>query len=171
MDKQKLDALRKRAETILGSESDDFSGSSGDELRSALHELHTHQIELELQNEELRQVQEELVESRDHYIDLYDFAPVGYLTLSDNNLIVEANLTLADPLGVERKSLLGRPFSQFIDYEDQDVFYKHFRGCPVPANRSSCELRMRKKDCDWFWAKLECVFRAKKHKKGDFPTS
>jgi hypothetical protein len=69
MDKQKLDALRKRAETILGSESDDFSGSSEDELRMALHELHTHQIELELQNEELRRVQEELVETRDREFD------------------------------------------------------------------------------------------------------
>ncbi|MEJ2690294.1 MAG: ATP-binding protein, partial [Deltaproteobacteria bacterium] len=156
-----LDALRKRAEERLGSEIYSPSGNGSDELRKTLHELKTHQIELELQNEELRRVQEELVETRDRYVDLYDFAPVGYLTVDDGNRIVEANLTMADLLGEERQSLQGQLFSRFIFHEDQDIFYKHFKVLMASANRRGCELRMRKKEGDLFWAKLECMSKNK----------
>jgi PAS domain S-box-containing protein len=166
MHRGNLDELRKRATEMLGSGKYPFSENTRDELRAVLHELHTHQIELELQNEELRRVQEELVETRDQYVDLYDFAPVGYLTLSAKNLIVEANLTLADLLGEERRSLLGRPFSRFIFHEDQDIFYQHFREFIDAKNRRVCDLRMRKKNGDWFWARLECVPKEKSDKSG-----
>ena len=157
MHRGNLDELRKRATEILGSGNYAFSEDTRDELRTVLHELHTHQIELELQNEELRRVQEELVQTRDQYVDLYDFAPVGYITLSIKGLIVEANLTLADLLGEERKSLIGRPFSRFIFHEDQDIFYRHLRKLIDAKSRRVCDLRMRKKNGDWFWARLECV--------------
>lgn len=157
MDKQKLNGLRQRAEEILGSADDVFSGCSGDELRKALHELHVYQIELELQNDELRRVQEELVESRDQYMDLYDFAPVGYLTISEDKLILEANLTVADLLGEERSSLPGQPFSRFIFDEDQDIFYLCFKKLIATTTRLACDLRMLRRDGYWFWAKLECV--------------
>jgi two-component system cell cycle sensor histidine kinase/response regulator CckA len=163
---ENLDELRKRATEKLGSENYAFSENTRDELRTVLHELHTHQIELELQNEELRRVQEELVETRDQYVDLYDFAPVGYLTLSAKSLIVEANLTLADLLGEERKSLIGRPFSRFIFHEDQDIFYQHFREFIDAKSRRVCDLRMRKKNGDWFWARLECVPKEKSDNSG-----
>ncbi len=161
-----LDELRKRATEMLGSGKYPFSENTRDELRTVLHELHTHQIELELQNEELRRVQEELVETRDQYVDLYDFAPVGYLTLSAKSLIVEANLTLADLLGEERKSLLGRPFSRFIFHEDQDIFYQHSRELIEAKSRRVCDLRMRKKNGDWFWARLVCVPKEKSDNSG-----
>jgi PAS domain S-box-containing protein len=157
MHRANLDELRKRATEMLGSGKYPFSENTRDELRTVLHELHTHQIELELQNEELRRVQEELVETRDQYVDLYDFAPVGYLTLSAKNLIVEVNLTLADLLGEERKSLLGRPFSRFIFQEDQDIFYQHSRELIAAKSRRVFDLRLRKKNGDWFWARLVCV--------------
>ncbi|OKY75568.1 MAG: hypothetical protein BM485_07500 [Desulfobulbaceae bacterium DB1] len=163
MSKQKFNDLRKRAEAMLGSDNTPFSGDSH-ELRAALHELHTHQIELELQNEELRSVQEELIETRDQYVDLYDFAPVGYLTLTDKNLIVEANLTVAALLGVEKISLYNQPFSRYVFHEDQDIFYKHFRELIDSPHRRSCELRMLRPDGDRFWAKLECVSRTKTDK-------
>jgi hypothetical protein len=95
MDKRKLSELRKRAEEILGHENIDFAENCDAELRATLYELCTHQIELELLNEELLRIQEELVEIRDQYVDLYDFAPVDYLTLSEKGLIVKANLTAA----------------------------------------------------------------------------
>ena len=166
MDEQKLDALRKQAEKALGSAGGDFSEKSGDELRTALHELHIYQTELELQNDELRRVQEELVESRDKCVDLYDFAPIGYLTISDKNLIVEANLTVADLLGEARNSLHDQPFSRFIFDEDQDIFYKCFKKLIAGATRLSCDLRMLRRDGYWFWAKLECLSRANKDRNG-----
>jgi two-component system cell cycle sensor histidine kinase/response regulator CckA len=169
MDKLKLDALRKRAEALLGSEIYSPAGNGADdELRKALHELKTHQIELELQNEELLRVQEELVETRDRYVDLYDFAPVGYLTVDDKNRIVEANLTAAGLLGMERQTLSGQPFSDFIFHEDQDIFYRHFKALLASTKRPGFEVRMRQKDAgEPFWAKLECLPIEKKHRSGN----
>lgn len=160
MKKQKLDELRRRAKARLAVESDDFSGKSEDEVRELVQELRTYQIELELQNEELRRVQDELVDARDQYVDLYDFAPVGYLTLSDMGMILEANLTVADLLGQERKALHGQPFSRFIFDEDQDIFYKLFKDLSS-TDRQACDLRMRRKDGDWFWSRMECASRKK----------
>ena len=102
----RLTELRKRAEAMLEREAIDIPDMSPEEARKLVHELRTHQIELEMQNEELRRAQDELVESRDRYSDLYDFAPVGYVTVSHKGLILEANLTLADMLRVERRALV-----------------------------------------------------------------
>ena len=100
-------------------------GASPEETRRALHELQVHQIELEMQNEELRRTQEELEASRARYFDLYDLAPVGYFTLSEQGLILEANLTAARLLGVARGALVKQPLSRFILPEDQDIYYLH----------------------------------------------
>lgn len=161
MEKQKLEELRRRANERLTSESDDSPENAGDEVRKLLHELRTYQIELELQNDELRRVQEELEETRDQYIDLYDFAPFGYLTLSEKGVIVKANLTLADLLGEERGALHGQPFTRFIFHNDQDRFYKNFKAFTVSMDRLAFDLRLQRNDGDWFWAKLECVPRTK----------
>lgn len=161
MEKNKLDELRRKANERLDSEHDDSPENTGDEVRKLLHELRTYQIELELQNDELRRVQEELVETRDQYIDLYDFAPFGYLTLSEKGVIMKANLTLADLLGEERGALQGQPFTRFIFHKDQDRFYKYFRGFVASMDRLVFDLRMQGKNGDWFWAKLECVPRTK----------
>lgn len=169
MEKQKLDELRRRAKERLDSELGDSPENAGDEVRKLLHELRTYQIELELQNDELRRVQEELVETRDQYIDLYDLAPFGYLTLSEKGVIVKANLTLADMLDEERRSLHGQPFTRFIFYNDQDRFYKCFRAFIASMDRLVFDLRMQRKDGDWFWAKLECVPRTKNDERHPHP--
>jgi PAS domain S-box-containing protein len=114
--------LRRRAEEILETEAvspEDFSPAEAARL---IHELQVHQIELEMQNEELRQAQAQLAESRDKYADLYDFAPVGYLTLDDGGRIVEANLTAASLLSLERSRLLDRFFPSFLVEADRRVF-------------------------------------------------
>ena len=98
---------------------------SRQDVLERVHELDTYRIELELQNKDLRNTQEKLETSRRRYADLYDFAPVAYLTLSDKGLVLEANLTAADMLGVAGGHLLKQPFSAYIDFADQDIFYRH----------------------------------------------
>jgi len=102
-------ALRKRAEALAGERAsempEDLEAPPLEVALCALHELRVHQIELEMQNEELRRTQEELEVSRARYFDLYDLAPVGYVTLSEKGLILEANLTAAKLLGVARSAL------------------------------------------------------------------
>src|SRR5208282_593398 len=90
------------------------------------HERRVLQTELEMQNEELRRVQVELEETRDRYIDLYEFAPIGYLTLTREGMVAEANLTCSALLGVDRKKLLNRRFDGFISSSDKYRWNRHF---------------------------------------------
>ena len=96
--------LRARAERQLQTAPRDLSQMSGGEVEKLVHELQVHQIELEMQNEELGRAQVEIQNSRDRFADLYDFAPVGYLTLNTAGVIIEANLTASTLLGVNRPS-------------------------------------------------------------------
>lgn len=126
-----------------------------EEIRLMFHQLCAHQIELELQNETLRQTQGELESARARYFDLYDQAPVGYLTLSATGLIVEANLTAANLLDAARDALIGQPLTSFVHADDQDRFYlyrkQNLDACEGP---NGCELRMAKQDGTLFWAHL-----------------
>ena len=113
----KFSRLRTRAEETLSrkpSDMEDISALSPEEVQRLVHELRVHQIELEMQNEDLRQAQVKLEELKDRYLDLYDFAPVGYVTLNEKGLILEANLTAVRLLGVERQSLMKMFFSRFV---------------------------------------------------------
>jgi PAS domain S-box-containing protein len=130
---------------------------STEEARRLLHELQVHQIELEMQNKELRRAQEELEASRARYFDLYDLAPVGYITLSDKGLIEEANLTAAKLLGVNRGALANQPISRFVLKEDQDVYYLHRKRLLETGEPQACELRMVKGGETAFWVRLEAT--------------
>jgi PAS domain S-box-containing protein len=125
-----------------------------EEHRNLVQELQVHQIELELQNEELNRAQQELELSRANYFDLYDLAPVGYLTLSARNLILELNLTAATLVGSERGSLLNLPFPQLIHPEDQALYYhkrKQFeQGAPQPF-----ELRLLHRAGHAIWVNVQ----------------
>jgi PAS domain S-box-containing protein len=125
-------------------------------LRS-LHELRVHQIELEMQNEELRRTQEELEVSRARYFDLYDLAPVGYVTLSEKGLILEANLTAAKLLGLARSALIKQPLSRFILPQDQDTYYLHRKTLLETGAPQAWECRLLKKDAGPFWAQVEAT--------------
>jgi len=119
-----------------------------------LQELRVHQVELEMQNQELRQAQEELQVSRERYFDLYDMAPVGYVTLSDQGLILEANLRASALLATPRNQLIGQALARFIDSRDQDAYYLYRRQLSKPEPRV-CEVRMTRPGGVPFWARLE----------------
>ena len=156
-------ALRCRAEARLAQEPNE-AALSAEETRHLMHELRMHQVELEMQNEELLRGQEELQQARDRYADLYDFAPVGYLTVGEKGMIEEVNLTGAMLLGMERESLLGRGFSDFIVREDQDLFYLHQRQVVGTRESRTCELRLQKRDGTSFDARLECRTRGEEER-------
>jgi PAS domain S-box-containing protein len=122
-----------------------------------LHELRVHQIELETQNENLRQTQLALEESRDRYRDLYEFAPVGYLTLDKRGLIGEINLSGAALFGMERKLLLNRRFAGHVAIMDRE----RWNGCLLEllknATTRSCELMLQRADGSVFFAHLHCL--------------
>ncbi|MBN2564843.1 MAG: PAS domain S-box protein [Candidatus Eisenbacteria bacterium] len=136
---------------------EDMKALSPEQARQVLHELQVHQIELEMQNEELRETQAKLEASRARYFDLYDMAPVGYLTVSEQSLILEANLTAAKLLGVARGALVKRPLSQFILSEDQDIYYRHRKTLFETGVPRVCEVRLVKEDGAQFWGRLEAT--------------
>jgi PAS domain S-box-containing protein len=107
-----------------------------------LHDLHVHQIELEQQNRELREVRAVLEESRERYADLYDFAPVGYLSLDASGILHDVNLTAAALLGQPRGQLVGRSLAGFVAPEDRKILRSHITETLHSQERRSCELRL-----------------------------
>lgn len=128
---------------------------SPDEIHNLLQDLSVHRIELEMQNEELREVQEALELSRARYFDLYDLAPVGYVTLSEQGLICEANLAAASLLGVSRSALVKRPLTGFMLPDDRDRFYCCRAQLFDSGERQICELHLRQPAGEPFLARLE----------------
>ncbi len=149
------DPLRTQAEMQLAR-----TPKKGGTTRSAeetLHELQVYQIELETQNEELRQAQVELEKSRDRYVDFYDFSPVGYITLNQEGMIDEINLTGAKLLGMERSKLVHRHFFSFVATEDRYRWHVHFLSVLNHDDTKDCELMLRRNDESSFFALLHCL--------------
>ncbi|MBF0495851.1 MAG: response regulator [Deltaproteobacteria bacterium] len=130
---------------------------SPEAAQQLLHELRVNQIELEMQNEELRRTQVELEASRARYFDLYDLAPVGYFTISEKGIILEANLTGAGLFGAPRNELPRQPLNRFVFPEDRDVYYHHCRRLFKTGEPQVCELRMVRWNGTQFWVRLEAT--------------
>ncbi len=128
--------------------------------QDVLQELLVNQVELEMQNEELRLTQQELVAAKARYFDLYDLAPVGYLTLNKNGLILEANLTAATMLGVVRNVLLKNVLSKFIFSQDKDAYLRHRRRLFETGDAQEWEMRMVRADGSCFWAHAQTTTSA-----------
>jgi formate hydrogenlyase transcriptional activator len=160
MEKQtdSLASLRRKAEEKLRTQLERLQKLSARDIRELVHELRTHQIELEMQNEELRKSRDELETSRNQYSELYDFAPVGYCTLDVHGLIEEINLTGAHMLGIERGLLLKRPFINFIaEAADREIFSQHRKEVFQKQGNQTCEIRLKRKDSTAFYAQLQSV--------------
>jgi PAS domain S-box-containing protein len=116
------------------------------EMLAVLHELEVYQIELEMQNRELRESRQALEESHENYINLYDFAPVGFLTFDEQGLMKDVNLSAAGMLGVERRWLIGRSFTPWIKGGDIAAFRTHIKQCLRIEERVTTVLQLLSKD-------------------------
>ncbi len=157
-DQPDLLQLRRAAEAKLASLPKAAQTRPVEEL---LHELQVHQIELEMQNENLRQSQLELEQSRDRYLNFYDFAPVGYLTLSEGGVILEVNLTGAAQLGVERHRLLHKRLTPYVATEHHDRWLRHFMIVLASDEPQACELALQREDGSRFFARMDCLCQRK----------
>ena len=143
-----------------------------DEMQRLVHELEVHQIELEMQNAELRGAREDLELSRDKYAELYDYAPVGYFTFDAHGVIREVNLIGAQLLGVERQKLTNRPFTGFIaDADGREIFSNHLARVMQRQVMLCCEIMLTGKDSAVIHGQLQSVAVAGENDVGYILTS
>lgn len=140
----KAPALRRQAEERLRTTKRDVAAMPAKDVQQLVHELQIHQIELEMQNDELRRTQAELEAARDRYAKLYDFSPAGHLTLDVQGNILGANIMAGTLLGLSRNKLSGQPLARFIAGEDQDAFRHHVREVMGGGAQRLCEVRLRR---------------------------
>ena len=150
--------LRKQAEEFLNKNRAAFKKAPYRDVRNLIEDLQIHQIELEMQNEELQKVRLELEESRDKYFDLYELAPVGYVVLDKKGYLLNANFSIIRQLGVEDKGhLIGKALPSFLAPKNRDVLYFHLKEVFETGARQTCELEFVKKDGTGFYAQLESI--------------
>ena len=149
--------LRQKAEKLLEDSRGNTSGCSTSNQAEVFHELQVHQMELEIQNEELRRIQNELQESRNRYHDLYEYAPIGYLTLNNNYKITGINLTGSQLLNIERSHIQDSLFTRYIGREETDRFYLYFKQAFTSDSKMTLELKMQRADKTPFFARLESL--------------
>ena len=149
--------LRDDAEKQFAHSPESSLNLTGKTPEKLIHELGVHQIELEMQAEQLRVAQLALEESRDKYLDLYEFAPLGYLTLTNKALITEVNLSGAALLGVERSRLVNHGLGRFIAPKDQEVWDQYFIKVQQHGEKQTCTLTLKRGDGSMFPARLEGI--------------
>ena len=151
-------SLRQRAEDRVEGVGDDIDRMSREQLRRLAHELKVHEIELQLQNEELRNAQLLLAQSHDRYADLYDFAPVAYLSLGTDSTILECNLMAARLLDDQRGRIVGHRLAPVLNRESQEDLHRLLLAVAESGEQRACGLNLRR--CDgthlpvWFEATL-----------------
>ncbi len=153
--RQPIKNLREQAEKRVLQTTNDVSGMSSAEIERLVYELQVHQEELEIQNEELRRVQTDLQESNDRYADLYDFAPVGYLTIDANGNILHANLKAATMLGRDRSKIVGARLALYCDPGSRPQLSDHIEQVISGEQGQSCELLFDMPDGTRFDAQLD----------------
>jgi len=149
--------LRQRAEEMLRMTPQDLQAMSTKDVQRLVYELQVHQIELEMQNEELLQVQGALEAAGDRYRELYDFAPIGYLTFDDRGVITEANLTACRLFGVDRALFVGTSLPHFLTPEAGDIFHRHHQAVRASRATRTCELSLQRPDGRSLSLRLESV--------------
>lgn len=158
--------LRQRALEQMKRGRTDLSKMQTEEVEELVQELQIHQVELEIQNEDLRLAQVELAEARDMYLDLYESAPVGYLTIDGKHVIRKANLKAAALLGVDRSKLIGARFERFAAAEGRDSIYVAVQDALASGEEQTCEVEFQRPDGSQFFGKF-VVSRKDAEKSGD----
>lgn len=151
MTEQSGDEIRRRAERLVG----DKDPSGLDEQERLIYELRIHQVELEMQNDELRQSQQDLQTSRRQYEALFQQAPVGYLVLDRGGVVVESNEYAARLLRTERKNLERKPFIVFVPEESHATFYAHIGRVFSDEKQQSMEIQVHSRTGEHRWVRLE----------------
>jgi PAS domain S-box-containing protein len=155
--KAKFTELRRQAEEKLVGQVKQIDGLDQAGLAKVAHELAVNQIELEIQNEELRQARLAAENARDLYVDLYDYAPVGYFTLDEHNRVIQVNLTGCQLLRIDRRKLLNEHFTKFIVSEETDRFFLHRKKALENGTKNVLELKMIKTGGTSFQAELSSI--------------
>ena len=153
----RFDELRARAERILDAESPEARIQVKQSVSELVEELQTHQIELELQNEELQAARQALEASQVRYRALFDFAPATYLIISADGLVVDINVTGLDLLRVTRQRILQKPFWLYVGSAHRDRLARHIKTVIERASEKVCELRLERKDDSQLWGRLHSV--------------
>ncbi len=143
--------------TMINDGDGDFSSPPSVRVIELLHELEMNRADLEAQNAALAQVRTELQHTQAQYIDLYEQAPVGYLTLDNKGAVMEANITAGRLLGMDKMALAGRLLSEFIMPEDQALYALYCRHLSKSQERHSCWLRLKKAGGGGLWVRLDTV--------------
>jgi chemotaxis family two-component system sensor kinase Cph1 len=158
---KRLQELRQQTETLLAEKLKDVREMKLEDIKEIVYELQVHQIELEMQNEELRRIQIELQESQNKYLGLYNSAPTGYFTLDKDGVILEVNTTGAELFGTDKSKLIGTKFTHLISPESQDTFYLHCKKLFKTSARQSCEITFLKTDGSLFYAHVDSIFNSR----------
>ena len=152
------ESLREQAESIFKEKHTKLLSSAHinlpEEVQEVIHELQVHQIELEMQQDELLTAQLELKRSNARYYDLYNKAPIGYCTVSEDGLILESNNTASEMFGFNNDQLRKKKFTDLICKEDQDIYYFCCAKFLSSKQETSCELRMKNNEGFIFWVNI-----------------
>lgn len=154
---ERRQSLRSEAESMLFNLSPDELKAQPNEI--LLHELMVHKVELEMQNEELRKTHLAMEEARDRYWHLYEFSPIGYITVSRETMVSEINLTGCSMLGVNRSKILNRRFQNFVAPRDQDRWHRLFMAMMnnTENEKQAFDLEMQHEDGSLFHGHLDCI--------------
>lgn len=150
-----IETLRERAEKILQSRPEVFKSSAAADIKDIIHELQTYEIELEMQNEELETSRQEIEELKDKYLFLYDSAPCGYLTLDVKGVIEEVNLTAAQMFLADKRELIGKPLSVFLEKDSLQNFLGYIQRLLKKGEAETCEIMLKRSDKVAFFVRLE----------------
>lgn len=150
--------LHHKAESVLRQKIRNAGNSPYIDKDKMIYDLQLNQIKLEIQNKELRSIQEKLNEALDRYADLYNLSPVGYFSLDEHGRILEANLTGEMMMDVSRKRLIGMPFINFISQKYQDVFEIFFESLLTHDITHKCEVVLNNEESQGLHIQIEGIF-------------
>ncbi len=153
-----FERLRNMAQNVVEKQTIEIEKLNSEQVEKLIMDIQTYQVELEIQNEELRHSQAELKESRDRFSTLFEMAPVGYVVLDRSGFVLDANTTILKMLGIKREKFVNQPFSRFIHAEDQNIYFARFNAIYKNPKDKILELKLNGPDHSLLFARIEGRF-------------